>query len=75
MTKNNERNAKFKKLGAAISALNKKNWIECDYHTGKESEFYLARGDQGNREGYRVTIPCGPQFKTPQWMRTVPKSK
>jgi len=32
--------------------------------------FHIRNGDRGNRD-FRVEIPLGPRFKTPQWERTV----
>ncbi len=71
------RSGKFKQIGAALSSF-KPPTTDLDYHTGKESEFDMQRGDAQNRplenfERGKTEIPFGPEFKTPQWERTVKK--
>jgi hypothetical protein len=83
-TKALQRAAKFKKIGAAISAL-KPHYDDRDYHTGRASSFAFKRYDNHSRAEVvdsigvqycpwpkaECTIPFGPEFKTPQWERTV----
>jgi hypothetical protein len=62
MTKNAARREKFRKIGEAISKIGDPDVN--DYATGKASMFEPRSGDQ------RQVIPCGPRFKTPQWIRS-----
>lgn len=57
-TKNAERREKFQRIAN-----------DRDYQTGKEYAFEPRSGDKGQRDGFRVQIPYGPQFRTPQWER------
>lgn len=80
MTKNAERREKFRNIGAAINLSKTGDPNVPDYHTGRPSKFEFKRYDSFNRdtedllnrdgEG-RTEVPLGPQFRTPQWERTI----
>jgi len=71
LTKNAERREKFKKIGAAISKYRPgADYDGRDYHTGKALKFQFANVDEGHRDGFRIEVPHGPEFKTPQWKST-----
>lgn len=63
-----ERREKFRKIGAAITKLGDPNVN--DYHTGAESSFQIKRGPSHTEDGVKPIVG-GPQFKTPQWERTI----
>lgn len=76
-----ERMAKFKKIGQAINSLTPNDLAWRDYRG--DHAFAMKNGDHGNRddEDARNTLAKhrrlagGPRFSTPQWERTVRKSK
>lgn len=67
--KTEARREKFRKIGQAISAMKIGDPDVPDYHTGRDSRFHMARYDSHDKDLHE--IPLGPQFKTPQWQRTV----
>jgi hypothetical protein len=73
LTKNAERREKFKKLGAAITALKKQGDPDApDYFTGRESEFeHVIRAVADKNLNSR--FPGAPQTRTWQLERTIPK--
>lgn len=79
------RQAKFKQIRRAISPPKTGDPNVPDYHTGRASKFALKRYDARQRQEEdesgklcfwprrRVEIPFGPNFKTPQFQRTLDK--